>query len=57
MKSLAKLIRIATTAPFIAILLVTSLYVYNASLLGSLQQYIALIIFLSVLPLLAYYSL
>ena len=50
----AKVIRVITIAPIMALLLMTSLYLSDAALLGGLPQYLASIFFLAVLPVLAY---
>lgn len=54
MTHLAKTIRILTIPPVLAFAMTTTLFLCDAALLGSFLQYCAMIIFLSVLPILAY---
>lgn len=54
MKKLAKLIRVMTVAPFMALFMLIILYVHDRPLFGGPVNFVLLILFLVVFPLLAY---
>lgn len=52
--NLAKILRIITLPPFMALLMTTLLFIYNADAFGGWMQYIATTMFLFVMPLLTF---
>jgi hypothetical protein len=54
MEKLSKAIRVLTVAPFMALLMLTILYLRDPALFGGVLYYILSVVFLTVFPLLAY---
>lgn len=54
LNKLAKIIRILTVAPFMALVMLVALYLYNRQLFGSPVNFMLAVVFLVLFPLLAY---